>query len=403
MVILCFVVNTTNAIQLPSFQKLIDNAQKGDVISPKAGRYAGPVVITKSITIDGRNKVIIDGGGKGSVIHIKTDGVTIKNIRLTNSGESHNDLDSGVMVRGNFNVIKNVVIDECLFGIDLGQAKNNIIKRNKISSKSANSLGMKGDSIRLWYSFDNQIKDNIITGARDMVVWYSKGNVISGNKTTGGRYSLHFMYAQENLVENNYYVGGSVGIFLMYSDSVTIKNNYIANSQGVTGMGIGIKETSDSKIIGNKILYCATGLFSDNSPFQPDTFNIVKDNLIAFNGVGFLFHSPWWGNKISNNIFKSNINQVMVNGNGGATKNEWDGNYWDDYQGFDNNNDNIGDTPYELYSYADRIWADVPMAKFFKATPVLEVLDFLERLAPFSEPRLLLRDKKPFKKDKTKL
>jgi nitrous oxidase accessory protein len=389
---------TTDVVAQTSLQKLIDDTPAGKILIPPAGVYRGSITISKAITIDGKGKVTIDAGNKGSVVYLNADGVTIKNLTIINSGDSHNDIDAGVQVRGNFNVIKDLVIKECLFGVDLGQAENNIIKRNKISSKTNNTLGMKGDAIRLWYSFNNQIKDNHISDARDVVVWYSKDNVISGNKTVGGRYALHFMYSQANLVENNSYVGGSVGIFLMYSDSVTIKNNYIAKSQGVTGMGIGIKETSDSKIIGNKILYCATGLFSDNSPFQPDTTNIIKDNLIAFNNIGFLFHSPWWGNKISNNIFKDNINQVVVNGNGGATKNQWDGNYWDDYEGFDNNKDDIGDTPYELYSYADRIWADVPQARFFKATPILEVLDFLERLAPFSQPQLILQDNKPLKK-----
>jgi len=33
--------------------------------------------------------------------------------------------------------------------------------------------------------------------------------------------------------------------------------------------------------------------------------------------------------------------------------------------------------------------------KFFYATPVLSLIDFIERLAPFSEPLLLMRDEKP--------
>ena len=37
----------------------------------------------------------------------------------------------------------------------------------------------------------------------------------------------------------------------------------------------------------------------------------------------------------------------------------------------------------------------LPSAQFFKGSPMLEVLDFLERLAPFSPPELVLRDKTP--------
>lgn len=382
-----------------SLQQLIDATPQGGTLSPPAGTYTGSIQIDKAITIDGRGEVTIDAGGKGSVIYLHSDGVTIKNIRLTNSGESHNDIDSGIQVHGNFNVIKNNIIDETLFGIDLGEAKNNIISNNHISSKNSVDLGMRGDSIRLWYSFDNTITHNTIIGSRDMVVWYSSNNTISHNRSSGGRYALHFMYSQGNLIEGNEYNNNSVGIFLMYSDGATLINNKITRSLGTTGMGIGMKETSDVKIINNQILYCATGIYSDVSPYQPDTVNIMEGNTIAFNGIGILFHTPWWGNIARNNIFKDNITQISVDGNGGATKNVWEHNLWDDYQGFDNNQDGIGDQPYELYSYADRIWMDRPEAKFFIGTPLLASLDFLERLAPFSEPILLLRDEQPLLSD----
>jgi nitrous oxidase accessory protein len=48
-----------------------------------------------------------------------------------------------------------------------------------------------------------------------------------------------------------------------------------------------------------------------------------------------------------------------------------------------------------LYAYADQIWMELPMARFFKTSPVLELLDFLERLAPFSSPELQLKDPAP--------
>jgi nitrous oxidase accessory protein len=149
-------------------------------------------------------------------------------------------------------------------------------------------------------------------------------------------------------------------------------------------------------VIGNRILYCGTGLYLDVSPYQPDTTNRIKDNLIAYNGVGIQFLNDWTGNQIEGNRFKGNITQVAVSGGGKtANRNRWNGNYWDDYEGFDLNRDGIGDAPYELYSYADRLWMDVPPARFFKGSPVLEVLDFLERLAPFTAPNMLVRDDSP--------
>jgi len=364
-------------------QPLIDGVEDGETLVIPPGTYAGPVIINSPIILDGQDRVTIDAGGKGSVIVLDTGGATIRNLHLTNSGESHNDLDSGVQVRGNFNVIQDNVIDNSLFGVDLQQSESNIVRRNRISSKPL-ELGQRGDAIRLWYSFNNKVTDNTVTNSRDTVVWYSEGNEILRNTSTDSRYSLHFMYSRYNLVEDNRYYNNTVGIFLMYSDSVVVRNNYIAHAAGPTGVGIGFKETSDLTVEGNEVLYCATGIYLDISPFQPDTTNRFTGNLFAYNGIGVRFLNDWRGNIFKQNRFVDNLTQVMVSSGRTANNNVWHGNYWSDYEGFDQDKDGVGDSTYQLYSYADRLWRDEPYAQFFKGSPMLEVLDFLERLAPFT-------------------
>lgn len=379
---------------LPSMQALIDDAGPGAVLSLAPGTYAGPVVVNKPLTIDGQGQVTIDGGGKGTVMVLQTNGATVRGLHIIHSGSSHNDIDSAVQVRGNFNVIKDNVIDDCLFGIDLQQSEDNIVRRNRIASKAV-ELGVRGDAIRLWYSFRNQVTDNIIRNSRDTVVWYSRDNQIARNDARGGRYSLHFMYSQYNEVLDNHYEDNTVGIFLMYSDGVIIRGNRIAKASGTTGIGIGFKETSDVTIENNQVTHNAAGLYFDISPYQPDTINRIHNNLVAYNGIGVRFLNDWQGNEFTGNSFTGNITQVIVEGGKTANRNVWRGNHWDDYEGFDRNRDGIGDTPYELYSYSDRIWMDVSSARFFKGSPMLEVLDFMERLAPFNDPNLLVRDLKP--------
>jgi nitrous oxidase accessory protein len=383
-------------------QALVDATEEGGTLIPPPGTYAGPVVIDKPMVIDGNNRVTVDGGGKGTVFLLDTDGATLKNLHITNSGEFHNDIDAGVQIRGKFNVVKGNVIDNCLFGVDLQQSNNNIVRNNTISSKPFD-LGQRGDSVRLWYSFNNKVTDNKITGVRDMVVWYSAHNELSRNTASNSRYSLHFMYSRYNLVEDNNYYNNAVGIFLMYSDGITVRNNHIAHAAGPTGVGIGFKETSDLTIENNEILYCATGLYIDVSPYQPDTTNRFSGNLVAYNGIGIRFLNDWTGNIFKQNQFADNLTQIVVSGGKTANRNVWEGNYWSDYEGFDLDQDGVGDKPYELYAYADRLWQDQLYAQFFKGSPVLEVLDFLERLAPFSEPSLLVRDDVPYKHQLTKV
>ena len=160
-------------------------------------------------------------------------------------------------------------------------------------------------------------------------------------------------------------------------------------------MGIGFKESSNVVVEGNVLLYCAKGIYLDISPYEPDATNQFIGNRFAYNGVGVTFHSDWHGNVFRDNEFVGNFTQVAVRGGGSAARNTWEGNRWDDYQGFDRDDDGLGDSAYELYSYADRIWQERPEAAFFRGSPLFEAIDFLDRLAPFSAPTLVLRDGLP--------
>jgi len=379
---------------LPSFQALVDAAPAGSTLKPQPGDYAGPVRLSKPLNIEGGGQVVIDGGGKGTVFVLETDGATLRGVHLKGSGDSHDTDDACLNVRGHRNTLENLVIDDCLFGIDLKQSNENIVKGNRIRSKPF-ELGVRGDGLRLWYSMKNRIEGNEIVDSRDMVAWYSNGNLFANNVGKRSRYSIHFMFANNNEVVGNRFYDNAVGIYLMYTEGVNVRNNVISHATGAAGMGIGFKEASDAIIEGNEIIYCAVGVGSDLSPFQPDTKIEMRNNRFAFNGIGIQFTSELGGNIMTNNVFEGNLTQIAYSGRAAVERNEWHGNYWDDYQGFDRNGDGVGDTPYELYAFADRLWMEIPFARFFLNAPAMETLDFLERLAPFSSPELLLKDEAP--------
>ncbi len=379
---------------LKPFQALVDAARPGDVLRPPAGTYAGPVVLTKPLTIEGGGAVTIDSGDRGTVFSVQTDGVVLRGLHLTGSGDSHDTDDSCLDVRGHRNVLENLVIDNCLFGIDLKQSNDNILRKNKVSSKPV-ELGVRGDGLRLWYSHRNVIEGNEVSDSRDMVAWYSNDNIYRRNVGTRSRYSIHFMFARDNIVEYNRFYDNAVGVYFMYTEGGILRHNLISHATGATGMAIGFKEASNTVIEGNEVIYCAVGIGSDLSPFQPDSKIWVKNNRFAFNGIAVQFTSELGGNVLTDNIFEGNLTNVVQAGRGKAGLNEWSGNFWDDYKGFDRDLNGTGDTPYELYAYADQIWIERPIARFFKTAPVLELLDFLERLAPFSSPELTLKDANP--------
>ena len=382
---------------LKPFQDLVDHAEPGSILKPPPGSYAGPVVIDKPLIIEGGGKVTIDAGDRGTVVVLNASNSTLRGLHLTGSGDSHDTDDSCLDVRGNDNVIEDLRIDNCLFGIDLKQTNRTKLLRNRISSKDR-ELGVRGDGLRLWYSNDNLVEGNEIIDSRDSVAWYSHRNIYRNNLGRRSRYSIHFMFANDNVVEGNRFYDNAVGVYFMYTEGGVARNNVISHATGATGMGIGFKEASGTVIENNEIIYCAIGIGSDLSPFQPDTTIEVHGNRFAFNGIGILFNSETGGNNMRNNIFEGNLTQVTYGGRGdnnNPNKNFWEGNFWDDYQGFDRNGDGFGDNPHELFAYADQIWMELPVARFFRSSPIMELLDFLERLAPFSTPDLILRDAKP--------
>lgn len=379
---------------LRQLQPLIDKAQPRATLRLPPGRYLGPVLIDKPLTLDGGGEATIDGGGSGTVVTIEGDGVRLVNLRIIGSGDRHNQLDAGIRVSGRFNVIKDNILEDVLFGIALHQSEHAVVRRNRIHSKPL-ALPQRGDGIRLWYSRSNQVLDNRVQDTRDVIVMDSRENLFSGNQVEGGRYSLHVVNSEGTRIIGNRFIDNEAGVFALKANGLEIRDNLVAEIRDVTGVGIGLKESSSAIIEGNRVFNVTVGIALDLSPEDRELPNRVSGNLLAYNMVGIQFLSDRGGNHLSGNRLLGNYIPVAVRNGGGAMNNRWQGNGWSDYAGFDRDRDGTGDTPYELYAYADQLWLDFPSTQFFVASPTFSLLDFLERLAPFTEPRLLVRDLAP--------
>lgn len=388
---------TLSPLKASVLQKAIDEAPAGSVIELGQGLYEGNLVINKPLTVKAtEDNVIIRGTGTGSVITVTSSFVAIKGLTIEVSGKEHQTVDAGITVRGADNVsIADNRIRDCLFGVNLEQTNRSVVENNDITSKPV-SLGLRGDGIRLWYSHDNTIRKNRTHQVRDNVFWYSSANRIYENEGWDSRYSLHFMYADRNEIRHNVYRKNSVGIFLMFSQSSDVIDNVITESTGAFGIGLGMKESSDIRVENNEVLYNARGFYLDSSPYQPGTVNVFRGNRISYNTTAFLLHGTLLPSHFIDNVFLGNMEDVANDTPESHLEvNVWNGNRWDNYEGFDRNGDGFGDTPHEQWMYADRIWNYVPATRIFYGSPVLGFMNFLYRLMPFSEPVLIARDPKP--------
>ncbi|MDR0666103.1 MAG: nitrous oxide reductase family maturation protein NosD [Campylobacteraceae bacterium] len=379
-------------------QEAINSASAGSKIELGKGRYKGGIIIDKPLIIEGAEdkSAHIIGDNTSSVITVTSSNVILKNLHISASGDSHEGLDAAVLVKDASNVVlENNKITDSLFGINFQKVSNSKIINNFITSKPRD-LGVRGDGIVFWYSHNNIVRNNHLYKSRDMVAWYSSKNIFENNLGEWSRYSLHFMYANDNLIQNNIFEHNSVGIFFMYSHDITARNNTIKNSLGTFGLGLGLKDSSNFIIEDNNIIYNARGIFLDQSPYMQGGVNVFRRNNILYNANAVQFLGLREKSLFSENIFKGNTELISSD----TPKNdmpyvEWRRNYWDDYEGFDQNQDGIGDIPYKRYAYADKLWLYNENIKFFYGTVAMSLLNFLAKLAPFSQPELMVADNEP--------
>ncbi len=383
----------TLAQAAPPLQPLIDATPVGGTLRPKPGTYAGPAVVDRPMTLDGSGKVRLEGGGKGTVLALRASGATLRGLAIAGSGDSHDAVDAGLLIEGDDNLVEGNVIDDVLFGIHVKQGNRNRIAGNAVTGRAA-PRGQRGDGLRLWNSRHNRIEHNTFARVRDLTFANSPDNRIAGNRLVDGRYGMQFVFSPRALVEKNDLRDTDTGIAVLYSQDLTLRGNTIAHALDGGGAGIAIKDSGEALIEDNVVLHCAAGL-SANAPLNADAALTVRNNRFAHNVVGMYFYGEKGGHRITGNRFENNLTQVAVSAAGVGEANLWRNNAWSDYRGFDRDGDGIGDTPHEIWLYADRIWMETPRAKFFGNAPALELLDFLERLAPFASPSLILRDAAP--------
>ncbi len=386
-------VVTAAGASAASLQDLIDATPAGGMLKLAPGSYIAPVVINKPMTLDGGGQARIVGPGRGTVLAVAANGVTLRGLHVRGSGDSHDRIDAGILLEGDDHRVEDNVIEDVLFGIHLKRVNRSRIANNRVTGKPL-AVGMRGDAIRLWYSRHNAVSNNRFERGRDLTFANSPDNHVTGNRFKDGRYGMHVIFSPRLLIEDNHLSDTGTGIIVLYSSDLVLRGNHVAHALTGGGGGIVFKESHDALVEKHEVLHCSVGLRVDAPPESVGKLT-VRNNRFAHNIIGLFFYGEEGGHAFYDNRFENNLTTVGISAPGAGSANVWRGNYWDDYQGFDRNHDGIGDTPHEIYLFADRIWMETPLATFFRNSPVLETLDFLERLAPFSSPHLVLRDPAP--------
>ncbi len=378
-----------------SLQPILDASPAGAVLWLAPGTYAGPVRITKALTLWGPAAAVVRSGGSGTTVQVLSDSVALLGFSVDGSGRRADLLDGAVFVRGSDVRVEGLHIRDALFGISVEKSARVRVVDNEIIGTPEDEVGLRGDAVRFWETRDSLIEGNRVSHSRDMVVWYSPRNRVLRNMAVGGRYGTHFMYSHDSEVRGNRYLGNLVGVFIMYSRNVAVADNLMALSDPTGGLGLGIKESGNLTVTGNRFVRNQSGVYLDTSPLQRGDSNVFARNTFAFCEAGVAFHSSESRNAFRENDFTGNRMPVRVEGGGDATGVAWERNYFDDYQGYDLDGDGTGDVPYEARSLSGQLASAHEELAFFRGTPALGLLDAASRFLPLLTPKLLFADAAP--------
>ena len=369
-------------------------ATPGAVLLLEPGEHRGPFLIDKPLHVWGPADAVLRAG-EGSTLRVRGRDVTLEGFTIEGSGQRFDLMDGGVHLQGEDLTLRGITVREALFGIVAERSARVRLIDNRVVGTGLPAMGLRGDGIRLWETTDSELRGNVVTDSRDVVVWYSSRNRLEGNVVEGSRYGTHFMYSHENVVEDCRYVGNEVGIFVMYSHDIVVRRNLLAECGGAAGIGIGLKESGDLVVEDNWLLANTTGVYVDNSPLHPAHTNRYARNVVRFAETAVSLHAGVKRSEFADNRFADNGAVIKVGGQGDALGCKFVGNFYDTYQGYDFDGDGRGDVPFEFRRLSTQLEGRYPELALLHGAPAMAMVDLVGELMPLFAPRQLLRDEAP--------
>jgi nitrous oxidase accessory protein len=371
-------------------KQAIAAAQAGDTVLVESGLYKeGNITINKKIFFLGNNLPILDGEHKFEILSIKADSVTVKGFRVQHSGYATLDDPGGIKVYdSNFVTISENDLYDNFFGIYIQYGTHCVVKNNTIVAFGKDEQQI-GNGIHCWKSDSLQIIGNHVSGHRDGIYFeFVTHSVIWRNISFDNlRYGLHFMFSNNDAYFTNLFKNNGAGVAVMYTKNVTMMNNTFEENWGDAAYGLLLKEISDSYISGNFFQRNTSGIYMEGT-------NRIKaeKNVFKSNGWGMKIQASCMDNVINNNNFIKNTFDISTNGT--LVLNTFNENYWDKYEGYDLNKDNIGDIPYHPLSLFSVIVENNEPAMLLYRSFMVSLLDKSEKMLPSLTPENFI-DNKP--------
>ena len=360
-----------------SIAAAVARAKAGDTVRVAAGEYLEHLLIDKPLTLEGVGRAIISGGQQGDVIRVRSADVTIRGLRIRDSGSDLTAQNAGIYFEPGSHraAVRDCTLSYNLFGIWLEQLKDGRVERNTITGKRDLLSAARGNGIQVYNTSGAKILDNNISFTRDGIyVDVSTDALFRGNKIHHLRYGTHYMNTNHSTWEYNESYLNRGGLALMEVRHLIVRHN---RAWGNSDHGIMLRTIEDSTIEDNVVQGNGRGFFIYDAEY-----NVLRRNLVVGNRVGVHLTAGSANNLVDGNDFIGNQEQIKYVASRDVQWGRTQGNYWSNYSGWDQNNDGIGDVAYEANDVVDRLNWQYPLLKLLMTSPSVQTLRFVARQFP---------------------
>jgi nitrous oxidase accessory protein len=364
--------------------------KSGGKLIVKGGTYREHGIrVTVPVEITGDGSPVIDGEGKGEILLITANDVTVRGLHLRRVGVSYTEDRAAIRVSGATGCdISGNRIDEALYGIYLAKVDDCRITNNVLLA-SGKTESTSGNGIHLWTARGIRISDNTVHGYRDGIYFefVHDTEVVRNISEHNIRYGLHFMYSDDCEYTANVFRRNGSGVAVMYTNRVHMTANRFEDNWGSAAYGLLLKEIADSRLERNVFLNNTSGLIADGANRVKATGNLFERNGWAIKVEGSTVDGRFTGNSFLANTFD-------VSTNSREPSSTFEGNYWDAYRGYDLDRDGMGDVPHPPVRLFAVIVERSPQAIVLLRSALVSLLDAAERVVPSLTPKLFV-DPKP--------
>jgi nitrous oxidase accessory protein len=358
-------------------QVQIDAAPPGTTVEVGPGEYAGDLIVDKPLRLVGRGRPRLVGSGRGSVVRVRADGVTIEGFAI--DGRRGGDLardTAGVHTSARGTTLRDLEIVDALFGVYLREAGGAVVERCRIRGIPGRDPGEKGSGIHAYNLEGFRFEGNEVVDVRDgLYLQNASRGEIRGNVARDVRYGLHYMFSDDNVFEGNTFENGAAGTAIMYSERIVFRHNRFLRNRGFASVGLLFQGCDDVLAEENLVADNARGVFIEGSHRIT-----LRGNVIAGSDVAVVLYDPAGGHRFEGNSFVGNMSPLDLVAR--QTDAVFLGNYWSDNAEPDLDGDGRTDRPYRLSSVFDHFRGNLTAADLLSDSFAAAAIGAAERAFP---------------------